>query len=162
MSQSNILNVEDDSNDALLLQQACRKAAVNSKLVSVNDGDEAIAYLEGEHEFGNRTRFPLPDLMLLDLKLPRLSGFQVLVWLRENEKWRHLPVIVLSSSIHDADVRRAYALGANSYLVKPVAFESLVQIVKMIHQYWLTLNVQSEHLRPRGTQDQFSQPQRPA
>ena len=144
MSQTNILHVEDDSNDVLLFQHACRKAGVDCKLQAVNDGDEAIAYLQGQDRFANREQFPLPDLVLLDLKMPRLSGFEVLEWLRKEQKCRSLPVVVLSSSDHETDIKRAYSLGANSYLVKPVAFDSLVEIAKTIHQYWVTLNVQSD------------------
>jgi len=144
MSHVNILHVEDDSNDVLLFQHACRKAGVNCNLQTVNDGDEAIAYLQGEARFADRQQYPLPDLMLLDLKMPRLNGFEVLAWLRQEEKCRSLPVVVLSSSNHDADIKRAYSLGANSYLVKPVEFDSLVEIVKVVHQYWLTLNVPNQ------------------
>jgi len=103
-----------------------------------------IAYLQGANHFADREQYPLPNLILLDLKMPRLSGFDVLAWLRHEEKCRWLPVIVLSSSNHEADVQRAYSLGANSYLVKPVAFDSLVEIVQAIERYWLTLNVQNQ------------------
>ena len=142
MNHANILHVDDDSNDIVLFQHACKKAGVNCHLMSVADGDEAIAYLRGQDKFADREQFPVPDLMLLDLKMPRLNGFEVLSWVRRDEKCRSLPVVVLSSSSHDADIKKAYSLGANSYLVKPVAFDSLVEIVKTIGQYWLKLNVQ--------------------
>jgi len=141
MSAAHILHVDDDSNDLVLFQHACRKAGVECMLQAVNDGDEAIAYLKGQNKFADRARYPMPDLMLLDLKMPRLSGFDVLTWVRQEEKCRGLPIVVLSSSNHDEDIKRAYSLGANSYLVKPVGFDSLVEVVKVIHQYWLTLNV---------------------
>jgi CheY-like chemotaxis protein len=140
MSRLTILHVDDDSNDALLFQHACRKAGVEVDLQGVSDGDEAIAYLRGQDQFADRQQFPLPRLILLDLKMPRLSGFEVLGWLRQNDQWKRLPVVVLTSSSHDADVNRAYDLGANSYLVKPVGFEALVEIARAIHLYWLTLN----------------------
>lgn len=146
MSAARILHVDDDSNDLVLFQHACKKAVVDCDLQAVTDGDEAIAYLQGEDKFADRERYPMPDLMLLDLKMPRLSGFEVLSWVRHEEKCCALPVVVLSSSNHEADIKKAYSLGANSYLVKPVAFDALVATVKMIHQYWLTLNVQSSHL----------------
>src|SRR5947208_6261832 len=107
MSQTNILHIEDDCNDVVLLRHACRKAGVDCKLKVVNDGDEAIAYLQGQDRFANREQYPLPDLVLLDLKMPRLSGFEVLSWIRHDEKCRCLPVVVLSSSNHNADVKRA-------------------------------------------------------
>ena len=140
MPQSLILHVEDDPNDVLLLQHACRKAATTCNIQAVSDGDEAIAYLKGIDHFADRERFPLPHLILLDLKMPRISGFEVLSWLRDNPKLRFIPVVVLSSSNHDSDLRRAYELGANSYLIKPVSFDSLVEIIRTIHDYWLRLN----------------------
>jgi CheY-like chemotaxis protein len=140
MSRLTILHVDDDSNDVMLLQHACRKAGMDINLLGVSDGDEAIAYLNGRDKFADREQFPLPRLILLDLKMPRLSGFEVLSWMRQDDKLKRLPVVVLTSSSHDADVNRAYDLGANSYLVKPVGFDALVEMVKAIHLYWLTLN----------------------
>lgn len=135
-----ILHVEDDPNDALLFQHACRKAGVCFDLRAVGDGDEAIAYLRGSATYGDRVSHPLPQLILLDLKMPRLSGFDVLSWLRTEGEFRTLPVIVLTSSNHESDIERAYNLGANSYLVKPVGFEALVEVAKTIHNYWATFN----------------------
>ncbi len=140
MNRPTILHIEDDPNDVLLLEHACRKANVSCDLQRVADGDEAIAYLRGADGFANREKFPVPRLILLDLKMPRLNGFDVLEWLRKHDKLRTMPVVVLSSSNHDADLKRAYELGVNSYLIKPVSFDSLVEIVKAIHDYWLTLN----------------------
>jgi len=141
MSAVTILHVDDDSNDLVLFQHACQKADLRCNLQNVEDGDQAINYLRGAEEFADRERYPLPTLVLLDLKMPRLNGFDVLTWLRSNEQLRSTPVIVLSSSNHDADVKRAYDLGASSYLVKPVGFDSLVEIAKSLSQYWGTLNV---------------------
>jgi CheY-like chemotaxis protein len=143
MSQNHILHVDDDADDLLLFEHACRKAGLSCQLHAVSDGEEAITYLQGANHFSDRQKYPLPSLILLDLKMPRVNGFDVLAWLRQEEKCRLLPVIVLSSSNHEADVKRAYSLGANSYLVKPVAFDSLVELVQAIERYWLTLNVQS-------------------
>lgn len=140
MNRMTILHVDDDSNDIMLLQHACLKAGLDLDLHIANDGDEAIAYLTGQGRFQDREQFPLPCLILLDLKMPRLSGFDVLDWLRQHESLRRVPVVVLSSSNHDADVKRAYDLGANSYLVKPVGFDALVELIKAINLYWLTLN----------------------
>lgn len=135
-----VLHVEDDPNDALLFAHACRRAGASFELKAVGDGDQAIAYLRGIDAFADRQRHPFPQLVLLDLKMPRTSGFDVLTWVREQEAFKGLPVIVLTSSQHDADVKRAYTLGANSYLVKPVNFESLVELAKTIQGYWVGLN----------------------
>jgi CheY-like chemotaxis protein len=136
----NILHVEDDPNDALLFQHACRKAGVRFELHAVSDGDEAISYLRGTESFSDRNKHPMPELILLDLKMPRLSGFDLLAWLRQEATFKKLPVIVLTSSNHETDVKRAYDLGANSYLVKPVGFDALVEVARTIHGYWMTLN----------------------
>ena len=135
-----VLHVEDDSNDVLLFQHACQKAGVPLALQNVTDGDEAIAYLAGQAKFGDRTLHPLPNLVVLDLKMPRVSGFDVLLWMRQAERFRSIPVVVLTSSNHAADVERAYQAGANSYLVKPVDFNGLVDLARGIHGYWVTLN----------------------
>src|SRR5437588_8590838 len=107
MGPTTILHVEDDPNDVLLFQHACRKAGAAMHLESVTDGEDALAYLRGANHFGNREQHPLPSLVLLDLKMGRLNGFEVLAWMRNEEKFRRVPVVVLSSSNHDADVKRA-------------------------------------------------------
>jgi len=127
-----VLHVEDDPNDTLLFQHACRKAGVIFDLQAVSDGDQAIAYLRGANDFSDRGKYPLPQLILLDLKMPRVSGFDVLAWIRSEDSLKQMPVVVLTSSNHDADIKRAYDLGAKSYLVKPVGFEALVDLVKTL------------------------------
>jgi CheY-like chemotaxis protein len=144
MNRTNILHVEDDSNDTLLFQHACRKAGLSVALRSVDDGDVAMAYLNGSEKYFDRDQFPLPDLVLLDLKLPRINGFELLGWIRQEPRFRRLPVVILTSSNQDSDVRRAYDIGANSYLVKPVGFDALVDLAKSFHSYWLTLNLQPQ------------------
>jgi CheY-like chemotaxis protein len=141
MDSLTILHVDDDSNDIVLFQHACQKAGVQFCLQNVVDGDQAISYLRGAEQYADRQRYPLPTLVLLDLKMPGLNGFDVLAWMRSHDDLRAMPVVVLSSSNHDPDVKRAYDLGANSYLIKPVGFDSLVGIVKSLNQYWLSLNV---------------------
>jgi CheY-like chemotaxis protein len=138
-----VLHIEDDPNDSMLLKYACEKANTGFELRVVRDGDEALAYLRGADQFTDREKHPLPDLILLDLKMPGLSGFDVLKWLRSDEDLRGVPVIVLTSSNHEVDVQRAYALGANSYLVKPVGFDALVNVAETIHGYWLNLHEQA-------------------
>ena len=135
-----ILHVEDDPNDVLLVERAIKKANSPVVLRSVGDGDKAVAYLRGDESFSNREQFPLPSLVLLDLKMPRKSGLEVLGWIREQPELKRLPVVVFTSSKHDQDINRAYDLGANSYLVKPVGFDALLETVKQIQSYWGTLN----------------------
>lgn len=135
-----ILHVEDDPNDVLLVERAMKKANSPVVLRSVGDGDKAVAYLKGDESFSNREQFPFPSLVLLDLKMPRKSGLEVLTWIREQPDLKRLPVVVFTSSKHDHDINLAYDLGANSYLVKPVGFDALLETVKQIHAYWGTLN----------------------
>ena len=135
-----ILLVEDDENDVMLLQRAFRRAAIINPLQVVRHGDDAVAYLEGTGEFADRQLHPLPVLMLLDLKLPRRTGLEVLQWVKERAGVKKIPIIVLTSSKNDDDVNRAYELGANSYVVKPVSFETLLELVKSLELYWLVLN----------------------
>jgi CheY-like chemotaxis protein len=135
-----ILLVEDDENDVMLLQRAFRRAAIVNPLQVVRHGDDAVAYLEGTGEFADRALHPLPVLMLLDLKLPRRTGLEVLRWVKERTGLKRIPIVVLTSSKNDDDVNRAYELGANSYVVKPVSFETLLELVKSLELYWLVLN----------------------
>ena len=139
-----ILLVEDSADDALLIQRAFRKANLANSVQLVRDGEEAVAYLKGDPPFSDRSQFPLPVLMLLDLKLPRRSGLEVLEWVRQDGTLKRLPVVVLTSSRESVDVNRAYDLGVNSYLTKPVAFEALLEMVKSVNLYWLILNEQPE------------------
>ncbi len=140
MARDVILHVDDDTNDVVLFQHAARKAELNLRMLTVSDGEEVFAYLGGKGKYANREEFPFPDLLLLDLKMPRVSGFDVLSWVRRHEKFRRLPILVLTSSNHAADIQRAYELGANSYIVKPVGFEALVELSRVVWKYWLTWN----------------------
>ena len=135
-----ILLVEDDPNDAALIKRAFRKANLVNPVHQLENGEDSVAYLAGGGEFADRASFPLPVLVLLDLKLPRKSGHEVLAWMRAQPGLKRLPVAVLTSSRESADVNRAYDLGANSYLVKPVSFENLVEMVRALDVYWLILN----------------------
>jgi len=131
-----ILHVDDDPNDTELLRTAVRKAGLKLTLHNVQDAEHAIAYLSGQGIYANRDSYCLPELILLDLKMPRVTGFEVLRWIRQHPKFHHLPVVVLSGSELQDDIRQAYDAGANSYLVKPLGFEALVQMVKQIHAAW--------------------------
>jgi CheY-like chemotaxis protein len=135
-----VLLVEDDPDDVALIQRAFRKANIANPLRVVTDGEEAVAYLAGRGEYAERARHPLPVLVLLDLKLPKRSGYEVLAWLRRQEGLRRLPVAVLTSSRQAADVNRAYDLGANAYLQKPVGFEALHELLRTLNLFWLILN----------------------
>lgn len=136
-----LLLVEDNPDDVLLAQRALRKAALPVSMQIVGDGDEAVAYLEGTGRFADRGRHPLPGLVLLDLKLPKRPGLEVLRWVRGQPGLDTTPVVVLTSSSEDEDVQKAYALGANSYLQKPVAFNGLVQLLGVLDLYWFKNNL---------------------
>jgi CheY-like chemotaxis protein len=141
-----ILLVEDDPNDILLTERAFGKAnlATYASLQIVTDGDAAVAYLSGTGDYADRDRYPLPTFILLDLKLPRRSGHEILAWLRQQPELKRLPVVVLTSSKQISDINQAYDLGANSYLVKPVGLAALVQVVQSLNLYWLLLNEKPE------------------
>jgi CheY-like chemotaxis protein len=134
------LLVDDDSNDQVLIRRSFQKAPTTTRLVVAKDGDEALSYLSGAGDFSDRARFPLPSVILLDLKLPRRSGLEVLIWVRKHEPVRQVPVIILTSSYQDEDVRSAYDLGANSYLVKPVDLDDLETMMARVAEYWTSLN----------------------
>ncbi|HEY6200723.1 MAG TPA: response regulator [Candidatus Binatia bacterium] len=139
-NSATILIVEDRPADVLLIRRAFMKAQIANPLQVVRDGETAVAYLAGSGAYADRQAHPLPALLLLDLKLPRKSGLEVLMWLRAQPEIRRLPVVVLTSSKETTDVNRAYELGANSYLLKPVTFESLLDMIKTLRLYWIEMN----------------------
>ena len=135
-----ILIVEDEADDAELLGYAFEKAGVLNPRLMLDNGDDAAAYIGGAAAYADRQRYPLPGLVLLDLKLPRRSGFEVLQFMRSNAAARLIPVVVLTSSDQPEDIMRAYAAGANSYLVKPVTRDALLAMVRTLDAYWIRLN----------------------
>lgn len=135
-----ILLVEDREDDVLLVQRSFEKARLLNPLVVVRNGEEAINYLRGEGKYSNREEFPLPDLILLDLKMPGFDGFDVLRWIRTQANLRALRVIVLTSSENVYDVDKAYSLGANSFLVKPSSFNNYVEVLRAMNGYWMWLS----------------------
>jgi len=136
-----VLLVEDDVSDYRLIQRAFAKIKPFVPMLRLTHGDDAVAYLAGDAPYDNRSLHPVPCLLLLDIKLPRRSGFEVLEWIRAQEsELRRLPIIMLTSSGHQADVNRAYELGVNSYLVKPSNNSELEQLVSTFRTYWLELN----------------------
>lgn len=132
-----ILLVEDDSNDVLLLQRALKQTGVAADLQVVAKGSEAIKYLEGQGAYVDRSKYPLPEMVLLDLMLPMKSGLEVLRFIRHTPFLKHLVVIILSSSSDQNDIERAYVLGANCYLVKPADFNDSKKQIRQICKYWL-------------------------
>jgi DNA-binding response OmpR family regulator len=135
-----ILLIEDSLNDVQLVQRAFRKANVSAALQIFNDGDTAVEYLSGEGQYCDRAQYPIPTFILLDLKLPRRSGSEVLSWLRQQSYLRRIPVVVLTASREDRDVNQLYDLGVNAYMVKPVMFNDLVEIIHTLNLHWLILN----------------------
>lgn len=141
MPDGPVLLVEDDVSDFRLVQRAFAKIRPFVPMLRLTHGDEAVEYLAGDGPYENRSVHPVPCVVLLDIKLPRRSGFEVLEWIRAQEsELRRLPIIMLTSSGHQADVNKAYELGVNSYLVKPSNNSELEQLVSAFRTYWLELN----------------------
>src|SRR3954469_23399004 len=138
--QAVILLAEDREDDILLIRKAFAKAFIVNPLQVVRDGEEAVEYLKGEGKYSNRAEYPLPDLLLLDLKMPRVDGFEVLRWVRQQPGFSALRVVVLTSSDQIRDVNTAYRLGANSFMVKPTDFENVVEMAKTLRSYWLQMS----------------------
>jgi CheY-like chemotaxis protein len=148
-----ILLVEDQEDDILLVLKAFKRVGVINPIHVVRDGAEAVEYLSGEGPFANREEHPLPELILLDLKLPRMDGFQVLQWLRQQPDFGNIPVIVLTSSEQVWEINTAYSLGANSFLTKPGDFKDYESLASVIHTYWLKQVKRAESARPPRTEN---------
>ena len=132
-----VLVAEDDENDILILRMAFEQAGVARSLVAVRDGQEAVDYLCGNPPYTDRSAHPLPALLILDLKMPRMSGFDVLAWLASRSDFKNLPAVVFSSSACDQDISKARQLGARDYLVKPHSISDWVKVVHAIDKLWL-------------------------
>jgi two-component system response regulator len=139
-TRQTILQIEDREEDDFLLRYAFKNAGVENPVQVAVDGQEAIDYLDGNGKFADRAQFPFPALVLLDLQLPRVTGLEVLEWIRRQPALKTLVVIVLSSSIHEGDIRRAYELGANAFLVKPSSTETLADMSAALKHFWLAHN----------------------
>jgi CheY-like chemotaxis protein len=146
-----ILLVEDQEDDILLARRALKQAGITNPLQIVRSGEEAVAYLLGEGKYANRAEYPLPTLILLDLRMPGMDGYEVLSWIRQQDGLRGMPVIVLTSSNLLSDVNRAYQLGANSFFVKDVDFENSAELFRLLQQYWLdrALTPETQRQPPR-------------
>ncbi len=138
-----ILYAEDDENDAFLFKRAFKEAGIRNPLLIVPDGNTAIDYLAGKGAYTNRAKYPLPCLILIDLKMPGKSGLEVLKWIRTRPSVSIVPVLMLTSSNQDGDVHRSYLQGANGYLVKPNKEDDVLVMAKAIKAYWLNLNLHS-------------------
>ena len=129
--------VEDDLNDIFLVKRAFKMAQIRNPLRVVTDGQEAISYLRGEGKYTDRQAHPLPKLIVMDIRMPRKSGFEVLEWVKGNgAPLRRIPVIIVSASQDPADINRAYELGANAYMIKPVDFREVEHLFESITHYW--------------------------
>jgi DNA-binding response OmpR family regulator len=131
-----LLVVEDDENDFHFINSALRKSPVRVRVHWARDGAEARDYLAGEGEFTDRRFFPLPDIVVLDLKMPRFNGFDLIRWVRQHPEHAMLPLLVLSSSDYGPDIENAYALGATTYFVKPMDLDQFVALFRSIAEYW--------------------------
>jgi len=131
-----ILLVEDDDNDIYLVRRATGSGGAGHSVHAVHDGMEAIDYLTGVGVFADRNRFPLPNVVMTDLKMPRMGGFDFLHWLRTNPQYSVIPTIIYSSSHLERDVREAYSRGANSYIAKPSGMAQMLEILGTIYNYW--------------------------
>lgn len=140
MRQKTMLLVEDNPDDEALTLRALRKHNLANHAVVARDGQEALDYLLGEGDFSGSDTPLLPQVVLLDLKLPKVDGLQVLERMRSEPRTKHVPVVVLTSSSQEQDMVRSYDLGANSYVCKPVDFEQFLEAARQLGLYWLVLN----------------------
>ena len=132
-----VLLVEDDLNDIFLVKRAFKIAHVRNPLQVVTDGQEAVSYLKGDDKYADRETYPLPKLIVMDIKMPRRSGFEVLEWVKGSHgPLKRIPIVIVSSSEDPADINRAYELGANAYMVKPVDYRAVEHLFQSITHYW--------------------------
>jgi len=132
----NVLVIEDNEPEQIIMREAFKEAKVNHNLFTVKNGIEALEFLKTEGAFQN---VPRPDLIILDLNMPKKNGIEVLTAIKENPKWKHMPVLVFSNSEFSVDICKCYNLGANAYLNKPVDFQGFIDFVHMIDVFWFKL-----------------------
>jgi CheY-like chemotaxis protein len=140
MNETCILQVEDDANDVFLLQRAFLEVGINNPVQVATDGETAIEYLQGTGVYANRVKYPLPGLVLLNLKLPRISGREVLQWIRSRPGLKRMIVIVFTSAQYAGDIGLAYELGASSFVFKPTDFTHYSEIARSLKAWWLRCN----------------------
>jgi CheY-like chemotaxis protein len=157
-----LLVAEDDENDVFLLRRAFAEVELTNPCHVVGDGQEAIEYLSGMGKYADRAQYPLPALLILDLKMPRRTGMEVLAWLQKQEVLYCLPVMVLSSSAHPGDVDKAYRLGSNAFVSKPSEKPEREILARLIKDFWLTFNqpplLSTEGLEAAQAKKKISQP----
>jgi CheY-like chemotaxis protein len=139
-----ILVAEDELGDVLLLRRAFEKAQVKAPIHFARDGQEVMDYLQGRSPFDNPVEYPLPTLLLLDLNLPFINGFEILQRVREHPALRHMIIVVFSCSDQAETIKRAYSMGANAYIVKPQDPDDLVRVIDQLQTYWRSINTPSE------------------
>ncbi|HXS99078.1 MAG TPA: response regulator [Elusimicrobiota bacterium] len=135
-----ILFADDSPDDRFFLKHACAEAGIASPIAMVEDGDEIVKYLEGAGAYADRRAHPLPGLVVLDLKMPRMTGLETLAWIRGYRACRCVPVLMLSASINPGDIRQAYELGANGFLAKPSTAQELIELMRALKSFWLRFN----------------------
>jgi CheY-like chemotaxis protein len=140
-----VLLVEDDSAEVSLIKDGLSHNRILNQLHVVSTGEEALCYLQAQPPFQNRAQFPLPCLILLDLKIPGMGGLEVLRWVRQHPGLKKTPVVILTHSDDEKDMAEAYDLGANSYLVKPFDLDAFRELIKSINAYWLLLAEKPSH-----------------
>jgi CheY-like chemotaxis protein len=131
-----VLLVEDDLTDVFLVKRAFKAAQIKNPLQVVTDGEEAINYLRGAGKYADRATYPLPKLIVMDIKMPRLTGFEVLAWVKSDPLLRRIPIVIVSSSDNPADINRAYESGVNAYMVKPVDYRKVEHLFSSLTHYW--------------------------
>ncbi|MCI0747043.1 MAG: response regulator [Verrucomicrobia subdivision 3 bacterium] len=138
MAEANypVLVAEDNADDAELFRLALRSSGVANPVHIVPDGEDVIRYLQGKEPYADRQAYPFPEILVVDLKMPKVSGFDVLKWLRAHPECRVVPVIIFSTSAIEADVQRAYELGANCYLTKPSDLKSFTALIQLTLRFW--------------------------
>jgi CheY-like chemotaxis protein len=136
MNELPILIAEDDENDALILQQALRKVGFDNPFHISRNGADVMKYMKGEEPYSDRERYRFPRMLITDLKMPQVDGFELLTWLQNHPECNVIPRLVLSASQQEEDIQRAYKLGVNSYFVKPITFDGLVGILRIVFDYW--------------------------
>jgi CheY-like chemotaxis protein len=164
-----VLSVDDNDVDGALLQRAFKRTAIPAKLFTVNEGPQALSYLTGEGIYQDREHYPIPDLILLDIRMPKMSGLEVLNWIRLQPNLKQATVLILSSSEQPEDINSAKRIGADGYLVKPTRFEDLQKLVRGLESDWLKkktkaparANAKSQPLQPSPTVTVAAPPQPP-
>lgn len=136
--EAEIILIEDNISDADLVMRVLKKSNLVNNVLNLQDGQQALDYIFGNSQ--NRMRIP-PKLILLDLKMPKVNGLEVLEKLKTSELTKSIPVVILTSSVEDPDLKRCYQLGANSYVVKPVAFDDFIKAISQVGLYWMLVNV---------------------